>query len=460
MINFLNPKIKEFLSRGDERTILTKKNVTASFLIKGMTIIISLILIPLTINYVNAERMGVWLTLYSMVIWLGLFDIGLGNGMKNKLTEAKAMGNNELAQKYVSTTYVIFSLIALFISILFLIINPLIDWIKVFKVPISYHHEISILIKIIVLSFCFTFVLNLLKPIVTADQRPAVGAFLDMISQVFTLLGIFILSKTVFPSLISLGLITMGIPILIYIIASFILFNTKYKKWKPCLRCVDFKLIKNIMTLGIKFFIATIAAFLITQTLPFLIQRISNPIEVTNYNTSLRLFIVAYNIVGIIIFPYWSSFTDAYAKGDFLWMKKNIKNLHKIFRYFIIVQLIILILSPAIYYIWVNFWIKDANNMLNIPFIMSATVCLHFCSLCWLNMSIFPLNGIGKIKLQVYSSLFEMILFIPLSLILGKFWGVIGVILAPTIIYIPRMIWAPIQLKKLVNNTSSGIWNK
>jgi hypothetical protein len=51
------------------------------------------------------ERNGLWLTLYSMVVWLGLFDIGFGNGMRNRLAEAKAAGDNELCRKYISSTY-------------------------------------------------------------------------------------------------------------------------------------------------------------------------------------------------------------------------------------------------------------------------------------------------------------------------------------------------------------------
>jgi O-antigen/teichoic acid export membrane protein len=293
-----------------------------------------------------------------------------------------------------------------------------------------------------------------------ADQRPAIGSFLDMLGQLLTLIGIFILSKTVPPSLISLGLVTGFAPIIVFIIASIFLFNTRYKQWKPSWKNVDFRIAKNMMHLGIKFFIASCAAFMVTQTLPFLIQRITNPVEVTNYNTAFRLFSVAFNVVSIIVLPYWSSFTDAYAQKDFAWMKKSITHLHKFFIYLLIAQLIILALSPAIYYLWINHWMKGTSNSLDIPFVMSSVVCLYICSLCWLNIHIYPINGVGKVKLQVYSSIIEMILLIPIALGLGRMLGVLGVILTPIIIYLPRMIWAPVQLKKLANNNSSGIWNK
>jgi O-antigen/teichoic acid export membrane protein len=461
MVHSIKEKLQVFFNKGHERTILTKKNIVASFAIKGITILISLVLIPMTINYVNSERNGIWLTLYSMVIWLNLFDIGFGNGMKNKLAEAKAKGDTELAKKYISSTYAIVGLIFLSIFIVFCCINPHLNWPKMLgSIPPVYNQEVSGLIVIFMASFCCTFVLNLLKFIVTADQRPAIGSFLDMLGQLLTLIGIFVLSKTTPPSLVSLGLVTGFSPVIVLIIAGIVLFNTRYKEWKPSFSCVNFKIAGNMMNLGIKFFIATCASFLVTQTIPFLVQRLTGPVEVTNYNTAFRLFSVAFNVVGIIILPYWSSFTDAYTQKDFAWMKRSISQLHKFFIGFVVFQVIVLALSPVIYYVWINYWIKDTVNILNISFFMSCAVCLYVCVLCWLNISIYPLNGIGKIKLQVYSSIGEMLLLIPVSLFLGHKFGAPGVILTPVIIYLPRMIWAPIQLNKLANNKSSGIWNK
>ena len=463
MIRFIKEKIFIFFNEGHERTILTKKNVVASFAIKGITILISLILVPLTISYVNSERNGIWLTLYSMVIWLNLFDIGFGNGMKNRLAEAKAIGNMEMARKYVSSTYAIMTIICIFVFVLFCILNPVLNWHWIFeKLNISpdYYREVSGLIWILIISFCFTFVFSLFKSVVTADQKPAIGAFIDMLGQLLTLIGIFILSKTVAPSLILLGLITGFAPVAVLIISNIVLFNTRYKAWRPTIKSVDFKLAKSMMNLGIKFFIMGFASLMVTQTLLLLIQGMTNPVEVTNFNTAFRLFALALNVLGIIVLPYWSSFTDAFTQQDFAWMQKSISGLQKIFLYLIIFQIILLILSPVIYYGWVNYWMQENHNILNITFFMSSAVCLYATATCWLNIYIYPINGIGKVKLQMYSSIAEMLLIIPIALWMGHHWGASGIVLAPVIVYTPRMIWAPIQLKKIINNRATGIWNK
>ena len=463
MISFIKEKIFIFFNEGHERTILTKKNIAASFAIKGLTILISLILVPLTINYVNPERNGIWLTIYSMILWLNLFDVGLGNGMKNKLAEAKAKGENELAKKYISSTYAIVGGICLIIFIVFCFINPHLDWVKMLGSGAGiepYRQEISGLVWISMIAFCITFVFNLLKSVLIADQRPAISSFLDMLGQLFTLTGIFFLLKTTSPSLIYLGLVTGFAPIIVYIVASIYFFRTKYQDWKPSFRQVDFKLAKNMLNLGIKFFISTVAVIMVNQTLPFLILRATTSSEVTGFNVALRLFSLVFNVIVIIIIPYWSSFTDAYTKKDFLWMKASMMYLQRLFWGFLIIQALLLISAPVIYKVWINKWITESGNMITIPFLMSLTVCLYICATCWMSIFMHPLNGIGKVKLQVYSSMFEMILLIPLALFLGRYWGAPGIVLTPVIIYIPRMIWAPVQLHKLIGQKATGIWNK
>ena len=116
-------KIKDYLNSGSARSIKAKKNVIQMFVIRGFSILIGFVLLPVTIGYVNSETYGIWLTISSMVAWISFFDIGIGNGLKNKLAEALAQDDYELGRKYVSTTYAILSLI--FIPLMFIFTQPL-----------------------------------------------------------------------------------------------------------------------------------------------------------------------------------------------------------------------------------------------------------------------------------------------------------------------------------------------
>ena len=79
-------RIKKFLGQ-DERSKNVNKNSVVIFACKGATMLISFFLLPLTIGYVDSETYGIWVTISSMAAWLHVFDIGMGNGLKNKFVE-------------------------------------------------------------------------------------------------------------------------------------------------------------------------------------------------------------------------------------------------------------------------------------------------------------------------------------------------------------------------------------
>lgn len=453
MINKVQNKISSFFTKGHERTLLAKRNIVGSFAVKGATILMTFVSYPLTLDYLNPTRYGIWIALSSIISWMLFFDIGLGNGLKNKFAESKAKGEIEKARQYVSSTYAIFLILISVIVLIFVFVNPFISWVKILNVDAGYATELRELVWISFLSFSFLFVLRLLTSVITADQKAAFASFIDMLSQLLSLIGVFFLVKTTEGSLIKLGWVLGISPIVVYLIASLILYNTKYRQFRPSLKHVDFGLAKQMVNLGMKFFIAGMAALVLFQTTNVLISNIVGPEEVSVYNAAFRIFTVGYNVLGIIVFPYWSAFSDAYALNDYEWMKSSIKKLHLIFILFVLAQGVILACSDWIY----KFWIKD---MVTIPFSMSLSVFLYICGLAWVVICMYPLNGIGKIKLQFYTSILEMIFIIPLAYFLGTRIGSIGIVISPILVSVPRMIWGPVQLGKLINRTAKGIWNK
>lgn len=108
--------IKQILHRfsdGDNRTRQVKINILGSAVLKGIGMIASFLIVPITLGYLTSEVYGIWLTISSVLYWISFSDIGLGNGMRNYLTGAISRGDWEEARMCVSTTVVILSAIAL-----------------------------------------------------------------------------------------------------------------------------------------------------------------------------------------------------------------------------------------------------------------------------------------------------------------------------------------------------------
>ena len=455
-MSYLKSKLADILglfTKGHERSIKAKKNILASFIIKGLSIAISLVLVPLTINYVNPSRYGIWLTLSSMVSWFSFFDIGFGNGLRNRFAEALAKGQDELARIYVSTTYAILSIIIVTILILFLFINRYLDWAKILNTAPEMAGELSILAGIVFVFFCLRFIFQLLATVLTANQEPAKASFFDFLGSFFSLIIIFILTKTTSGNLIYLGTALSFAPVFVLVFFSIWFYSRDYKRYAPSFKYVKLGFARNLMSLGIKFFIIQIAALVLFNTNNIIITQLLGPEEVTTFNVSFKLFSVVTMIFFIIATPLWSAFTDAYVKSDFEWIKTVLSKMRKIWYLLIIFSIMILLTSPFIYKLWVGDSVK-------VPYALSVTMCIYGIVYIWQTIHVFLLNGIGKIKLQLYLVIFTGLINIPLAIFLGKKIGLVGISLTSILLFIFMGIFFSIQTQKILNKTAVNIWNK
>ncbi len=443
--------VRQLLNKGHDRSIKAKKNILASFLIKGGSIAVSLISVPLTINYVNPDQYGVWLTLSSLVSWFSFFDIGFGNGLRNRFAEARASGQEEMARIYVSTTYAILLIISSVVLVVFLLVNPWLDWAIILNAPRSMTSELGLLAMIVFGYFALDFVLQLIATILNADQQPAVASLFNFLASLLSLMIIFILTKTTSGNLIYLGLSFVGTQLLVLLVASIWFFSTRYRKYAPALRFVKFRYARNLMSLGLKFFFIQIAFIIVYETTIIIIAQLDQA-KVTPYNIAFKYFSVLPMVFGIILVPFWSAYTEAYVKKDFDWIRNSMRHLIKIWVVMLMVVIVMLALADKVYYLWVG-------DVVKVPFMLSLVIAAYIIINAWCTIYSVFLNGVGKLKLQLYSGIIGALINIPLAIWLGKTMGVTGVVLASLILAAGNALWSPVQYKKIMNNTATGIWN-
>lgn len=439
---------------GHERSVKAKKNIIASLALKGTSILISLLLVPLTIDYLNPTKYGIWITLTSVIAWFSFFDIGLGNGLRNKFATAKAESKEELARTYISTTYAIISIISLVLFVVFFIVNQFLDWGKILNTTNDIV-ELEKLVFIVFSVFCLQFIIKLINVVFVADQRPAISSGINTLGNLISLIVVFILVKTTQGSLLYLGASFSIINLVVPLLAGIWFFNTSYKKYSPSLKYIDFSYLKELISLGTRFFIMQGAALAVFMTDNIIITQISGPQDVTPYNIAYKYFGIVTMVFTIITAPMWSAYTEAYVKKDFTWIRQATRKVYKLWGLAFIGLIFMLFVSNYAY----QFWIGDS---VNIPFLLSAVMAL------WVMLStsimVFSnfLSGISKIKLSLWHSVFVSIINIPLSIYFARNLGMgsVGVMLATVCCLLPRVVFQPIQYFKIINGTAKGIWNK
>jgi O-antigen/teichoic acid export membrane protein len=448
-------KPEYLLSEGGKRTTRAYKNIFYSFLIKGVSIVSQFVMVPLTLNYLDKMQYGIWLTIASLVSWFSFFDIGIGNGLRNKLAESLAKKEFFLAKTHVSTAYFLVFGIFFVLIVLFWFINPYLNWASILNTPPALGRELAKIVLFVFTIFCLRFVLVLIGNILYAYQQPALNNLMNPLGNILSLIVIYILTITTKSSLFLVAVTFSTIPLIVLLAFNIFFFAGRFKDISPGIRFINLKHSKDLLGLGLQFFIIQVASLVLFTSSNIILAQLFGPSEVTVYNIAFKYFTVISMIYGIIMTPFWSAFTEAYVKQDLDWIRITIKKMEYVAYGLIAVSLIMFVVAKPVY----SFWI---GNSVTIPTSMNLVLCLFvITSLLGSPYNTF-INGTGKIRLQLYTAVISILITIPLAIVLGKNFhlGSTGVVLATLVTTLPTMILWRIQYKKILSGVATGIWNK
>ncbi len=422
--------------------------------IKGGSIIINLLYVPLLINFLDSERYGIWIALTSFLTWFQFFDIGIGNGLRNNLTRALLEKDYTSAKKLISTSYVLVLFIFTGLALLFSLIAFQVNWAHFLNVNIIDNKELIILTLIVFIGLCMRFIVQLIQPILFATQKAAISSAFPAVSNLAGLVAIFILSKTNLPPLLTAGFILSTVPVLTFVAGSLILFNTSLKHIQPALKYVDFAYAKPVTTLGFKFLFIQIAAVILNSSASILLIKLFGPNEVTVYNIVYKYFQVIVIVNTIIVTPLWSGFAEKFALKDYEWIKDIFKKINKLSVVLSLAIAFMVVLSPWVFHLWVG-------SRIVIPMTITVTMAIFFIQVVFISVYNMFINGSSKIKLSMYFTAFEIILYILLAFLLSKYvMGPLGVIVASIVTKSFTFLLQYVQVKKIINQTATGIWNQ
>lgn len=444
-----------FNFKDSNRTEKAKKNIVILFILHVFNFVSLMAIVPVTLNYLGKTEYGIWLTLASILSWLINLDFGLGNGLRNKLAEALALNDIKLARIFVSTAYAVFSVGILAAFVIYFTIHSFLNWSDLLQAPTGYTLLLNSLVLYIIILFLVQFLLKLITSIINADQRPALNGGLSLITNSLTLLIVYLLSKYSEPSLTVFALISSGIPVLVFLIASLFLFGGHFKNISPSFKFINLKYSSSLVKLGMQFFVIQISSLIVFTTGNIIITQLYGPKSVVTFNVAYKYFYMVPLVFNVALAPFWSAFTEAFVKKEFDWIKNSVRKLVIIWIILSVVAIIMVITSDFIYKIWVG-------PQVQVPFMLSVSCGLFVIIANWNNIFAYFINGVGKVRLALYYSIFTAFLNIPLSVFLAKNLdlGITGIMISTNICLIIGSIWVPIQYYKIVNNKATGIWNR
>lgn len=440
-------RLKDILNR-------IKKNefvytVGKSTLLKPVSMLISLAYTPILLNFLGEEQNGVWATILSVVNWISLGDIGIGNGLRNRITKEYAKEEFDEIKYTISTAYVVFLFIFSFIFLIGSVIGQFVNWNYVFNTNVA----VKIPLLITFFFICLNFILGLYAYMYYALQKAEIPAFAAVLVQT---LNLAIVALLFFFKISTQKLIWMACIFGFTKLFVSVLFTLRVKKYcaymKPTLKFFKRTKLKEICNIGFRFFVIQIASMVLYTTDSLIISRLISPVSVTSYNVVTKFFIIPYSVFTAMLSPLWSKCTEAKEKGDYRWIKKY----YNYYRIIWLVLSICVVIAVPIFKPFARIWLHR-ELVYDTGIVLSSAIYYIVLMYCGIISSI--LNGLGEINLSLIVSVFMMIINIPLSIFLASNCRLYttGVSLGTVIPQTMAAVILGIQVKRLLKHSTDEI---
>lgn len=444
--------IKQLLRDKDEKNLFV--NILLAFLIKGLAMIISFFSMPLYIKYFgNDSVLGLWYTILSMLTWINLFDLGMGNGLRNRLTEALALGDHKAAKEYISSTYAALTVVILPVMIVICAVIYFVDLNAFFNITPDLVSPVTLRYAVLILIFgvAIHFVLKTVTSIVYAIQKPFINNLLTIATSVLPLMYIgFFRGGDAEQNLLALTgvhVISSNLP---HLLLTFALFKTReLRECTPSLKACTRVTAKAMLNFGLQFFFAQVTFMFLSSTNEIIITNFFSAADVVDYSIYYRLFTLISSLFMLALTPLWSKVTKDLAQKKYRKIKITNRVLYTLSALAVVAQVVMVFLAQFV----VDIWLGDEAIPIDL---MTAAVFAFYGSVFIFNVVLTTMaNGIGDLKTQVMFYGVGSLLKIPTIWLLSLYidhWRIVllynGVVLLVFCIF--QLFWVERKINVLI----------
>jgi O-antigen/teichoic acid export membrane protein len=422
--------------------IITEKQnpfvgVLISYITKGITIIISFVTVPLLLNNLEMSQYSLWITLVSIVNWINLFDLGVGNGLKNVIARYNNENDKSLLSKYITGTF------QFFLSISALLIIILIFFARYIPVINENTFYSYILYIPVIIMFPFT----AFNAVLQGSLKNGFLSILSLVKAIWVFILIILLKFLNFDKIILCSIVYNLFNLFFYIIVLFSIKKMYIFSFNEIINSSAFIYTIKIIKTGIGFFILQITSLVLFNMGNYIMYNIFYD-KVASYdilNNKLFFNLLMFFNIGITVF--WPQFTAAMASRDFDKLVKCRKQLLLLLIIFIIgVCISIPVITP-----FVKWW---TGGKINVDIVEIIPFVLFIILLAINYYEAVILNASEKIKIQIIISvlcmpLFFIFIFMIKSFVINSY---IVIPIANMLVLIPGAIIFKIYADKIIKS--------
>lgn len=417
---------------------------------KGASMALSLLYVPIVLNYLGDYKYGVWASILSILSWITYFDLGIGNGLRNRLSEAVASETPRISPKaLISSAYAILSLVVTVVALVCGVVIAFVDWPALLSAW-DVGESLLCVVELSFLGMCFSFVLTLCNSVYYALQRAQVVNLILVCQQAVMLLSIWLLSLTDSRSLMAVAVFYVVSNILVYGVFTIYVF-ARNRELAPSPHSCSRAVAKDVGGLGIMFFITQVATLVLFTTDNLIVSNLFGPEQVTVYTTANKVFTVLSSLFAALVVPLWSKTTVDFARGDIAEIRRTLDKMHMLFAIAVAgVIAMVLVFKPL-----VRLWL---GRDLGFDDLLITLMGVYAVVYMWNTIYSQVINGLTLVNFMVAVACVQAVLNIPLSVFLATSCGlgVNGVLLGTIATMLISSLTYPVYSKKVLDCAESS----
>ncbi|MGL5229796.1 MAG: lipopolysaccharide biosynthesis protein [Cetobacterium sp.] len=434
--------MKNYLSKIKNNSLLL--NIISNFVFKGLGIGLSFISIPIMLKYLDKDNYGLWILILSITSWIYTFDIGIGNGLKNRLAESLAKNTEKEAKEYIATSYFFVTIISIIFFLIIYFILKNINFSNMLNINYLSNEELNKILLINIGFVCINFIFSLCNNIFLGSQKAYLSSINSVLSQILNfgfLLGLFYFKEN---SIVLLSL-TYGVGIFLSHIILTSYYFYKNSNLLFSFKDINTKITKKIFGVGLKIFLVQIAGLIIFSTDNFIITKYTGIENVATYNIVNKLFGIPLLAMSLITAPIWPAVTKAYHEKNRTWIDNTLKSLQKLFVFLVISMLGMLIIAKPFIKIWTLNKIDPSLLLIGVCALATLLTCysniystiIFAIDISWSLLILFSLQAVINIVVSLVA-----IIYFDL--------GVAGVVLGTCFSMLTNIFILPKSLKNIL----------
>jgi O-antigen/teichoic acid export membrane protein len=384
---------------------------------------ITLVTIPLLLSSIGPERLGLWLTLTSIIAVLGPLDLGIGNGLTTLISRANGRDDRHEVRALVSSGFAISIAVAFLLCALIAIAYPITPWPALANVrtPVAIS-EAGPAAAALAICFALGIPLGLVSRIHQGFQEGYIANAWVIAGNLLSvvLLVLALLSGAGLPLLV---LAIAGGPLVAAGLNGAVLF-IRHRPWlRPGLARVDRRRARILLGTGGLFVVLQLSLVVGYQSDNVVIAQLLGANAVPGYAVPMKLFMLAPTLLSFALAPLWPAYGEALARRDAPWVSRALRrSLALALAINIPVALVLLASAPAILNLWVGPTISPSPILL-----------LTLAVWAILNSLNGPLSmllvGSNAIRFAAVTSVLMAVANITISIVLVGRLGIVGAII-------------------------------